>query len=176
VKSRTVKQNSALHVYAGLLAEALDDAGHDMRTLIQVPIKPTMDNVKETIIKPVMTALYPGITSTTQLTTKRRFKKMKPETMMIDDVKYIREDAVKQPIKIGEKRIIVADRGWVFVGDCIDNDDGSVTIHNAYNIRNWGTTKGLGELSNGPTSKTTKDFYGTVKTFAIVTIAVTGGW
>jgi hypothetical protein len=71
MKSRTVKQNSALHVYAGLLAEALDDAGHDMRPLIQVPIKPTMDNVKETIIKPVMTALYPGITSTTQLTTKQ---------------------------------------------------------------------------------------------------------
>lgn len=99
----------------------------------------------------------------------------KPETMMIDDVKYIREDSISSPV-IGEKRIIVADKGWVFVGDCIDNDDGSVTINNAKNIRRWGTAKGLGELSNGPTSKTLVDDYGTVSTVAIVTIAVNGGW
>lgn len=100
----------------------------------------------------------------------------KPETMMIDDVKYIREDEVKSPIEIGDKRIIVADRGWVFVGDCVDNDDGSVTISNAKNIRRWGTTKGLGELSNGPTSSTVCDDSGTVKTVAIVTFAVNMGW
>ena len=77
---------------------------------------------------------------------------------------------------IGDKRIIVADRGWVFVGDCEDNEDGSVTISNAKNIRRWGTSKGLGELVSGPTSSTIADDYGTVKTVPIVTIAVTGGW
>ena len=100
---------------------------------------------------------------------------MKPETMIIDDVKYIREDAVTTG-EIGEKRIIVADRGWVFVGDCVDNEDGSVTISNAQNIRRWGTSKGLGELVNGPLENTKTDFYGTVKTVAIVTINVKGGW
>lgn len=99
-----------------------------------------------------------------------------PKTLMIDDVKYVREDSIEAPIAIGEKRIIVADRGWVFVGDCVDNDDGSVTINNAKNIRRWGTTKGLGELSNGPLSNTKTDDYGTVQTTAIVTIAVRKGW
>ncbi len=98
-----------------------------------------------------------------------------PQTMMIDNVKYIREDSVPTG-EIGEKRIIVADRGWVFVGDCIDNDDGSVTINNAKNIRRWGTDRGLGQLVNGPLENTVTDDYGTVKTVAIVTIAVSGGW
>ena len=78
-----------------------------------------------------------------------------PETITIDDVKYVREDSICEPLEIGEKRIIAADRGWVFVGDCTDNDDGSVTIKNALNIRKWGTTKGLGQLDNGPLENTT---------------------
>lgn len=98
-----------------------------------------------------------------------------PATMMINDVKYIREDSI-QTAEIGEKRIIVAAHGWVFVGDCTDNDNGSVTIRNAKNIRRWGTTKGLGELCKGPLSKTVTDDYGTVNTIAIVTIAIEGGW
>ena len=99
-----------------------------------------------------------------------------PKTIMIDEVEYIRKDSVKSAIEIGEKRIIVADRGWVFVGDCVDNNDGSVTIKNTKNIRRWGTSKGLGELTTGPTTKTIADDYGTVRTTPIATIAVTGGW
>lgn len=101
---------------------------------------------------------------------------MKPETMMIDDVKYVREDSIRKSVEIGEKRIIVADRGWVFVGDCEDHDDGSVTIRNAKNIRRWGTTNGLAELANGPTSKTVVDVGGTVRCTPIIAIAVVGGW
>ena len=97
------------------------------------------------------------------------------KTIKGDVVEYVMKDSVN-PLAIGEKRIIVADRGWVFVGDCFDNEDGSVTIHNAKNIRRWGTTKGLGELVNGPLENTKIDNYGTVKTKAIVTIAVNGGW
>lgn len=98
-----------------------------------------------------------------------------PNSIMIDEVKYVREDCIPEPAEIGEKRIIAADKGWVFVGDCIDNDDGSVTINNAKNIRRWGTSKGLGELVNGPLENTKIDEYGTVKTVPIVTIAVIGG-
>jgi len=75
-----------------------------------------------------------------------------------------------------EKMIVAADRGWVFVGDCERHEDGTMTIHNAKNIRRWGTSKGLGELTNGPTEKTVFDEYGTVKTSPILTIAVNGGW
>ena len=101
----------------------------------------------------------------------------KPDTITIDEVPYVRADSVPAaPTIIGEKRIIVADRGWVFVGDCVDESDGSVTIYKAKSIRRWGTTKGLGELASGPRSSTVTDEYGTVKTVPIVTVAVTGGW
>ncbi len=66
---RTIPQNNSLHRYCALLADALDAGGFDMREVIKVPIKPTKENVKAEMIKPVMRKLYPGLTSTTQLTT-----------------------------------------------------------------------------------------------------------
>jgi hypothetical protein len=59
------------------------------------------------------------------------------------------------------QHIVVVDRGFVYVGD-IAVDDQYCTINNARNIRLWGTTKGLGELRNGPTPKTQLDECGTV--------------
>lgn len=109
--------------------------------------------------------------------TKHKLQKTKnmKNTIEINGETYIKASGAKV-LDIGEVRIIVAVRGWVFVGNCTDNEDGSVTIKNAKNIRRWGTTKGLGELANGPTKDTVADDYGTVRTTAIVTIAVNGGW
>lgn len=58
--------------------------------------------------------------------------------------------------------IVVLDRGWVHVGECRFEGE-FLIIENAKNIRQWGTTKGLGELVNGPTSSTKLDDCGTVK-------------
>ena len=92
-------------------------------------------------------------------------------------VDFVRKDSIQPASPImGDKRIIVADRGWVFVGTCEDHDDGSVTIRGAKNIRRWGTTKGLAELANGPTAKTVVDDGGTVRCTPIVAIAVVSGW
>jgi hypothetical protein len=98
-----------------------------------------------------------------------------PTTITIDSIRYVREDSIV-PAKLGDKRIIIADRGWVFVGDCTDESDGTVTIRNAKNIRKWGTTTGLGQLVNGPTGNTVADEYGTVKCLPIAQISVVGGW
>ena len=60
------------------------------------------------------------------------------------------------------KEIVIAHRSWVFVGDVnvIGND---LVIENAFCIRRWGTTNGLGQLAlSGPTAKTVLDKYGTV--------------
>ena len=84
----------------------------------------------------------------------------KPETMMIDEVKYIRADAV--PDTKGDTKIVVLDRGFVYVGK-VSYDGDFLMIHNAHNIRVWGTTRGLGELVNGPTSSTKLDKAGTVR-------------
>jgi len=42
-------------------------------------------------------------------------------------------------------KIVVADRGWVLIGNVFQGKD-STLIKNAYVIRCWGTTEGLGEL------------------------------
>jgi hypothetical protein len=98
-------------------------------------------------------------------------------SIIINGIEYVQKGSVPEPLQIGEKRIIVADRGWVFVGDCEDNTDGTVTIRNTQNLRIWGTTKGLGDLVNGPIAgKTKADPYGVVRCEPILQIAVVGGW
>lgn len=58
-------------------------------------------------------------------------------------------------------QIVVLQRGWVVVGHVRRSFD-ELTIENASVIRYWGTTKGLGELVDGPTSKTKLDAAGTI--------------
>ena len=87
----------------------------------------------------------------------------KPETITIDDVKYIRADSVNDASKYeGDIKIVVLDRGFVYVGN-VEETDNFIIIRNAKNIRAWGTTKGLGELVNGPLSNTKLDAVGTIR-------------
>jgi len=53
-------------------------------------------------------------------------------------------------------RIVALQRGWVFIGRYLAKDD-YVTLTNASVIRLWGTTKGIGELCDGPTKATKLD-------------------
>lgn len=69
------------------------------------------------------------------------------------------------------KQIVIAQRGWVFVGDVSRSGD-DVTISDASCIRRWGTTKGLGELAaNGPAKSTVLDAMGTVRLHALAVVA-----
>lgn len=71
----------------------------------------------------------------------------------INGKKYVREDCITN----GELRIVIGDRGWVFVGQYSESD-GIAILANASIIRRWGTTKGLGELAEkGPLQNTTLD-------------------
>ncbi len=83
-----------------------------------------------------------------------------PITMKINNVEYVRADS--QPKPDGEYKIVVLDRGFVYVGAVKIEGDFAI-IQDAKNIRVWGTTKGLGELVNGPLSKTVVDRVGTVR-------------
>lgn len=98
------------------------------------------------------------------------------DTLQINGVDYIRADSIPASPELGPTQIVVADKGFVFVGNVEDHADGSVTIRNCKNIRYWGTTRGLGELTTGPTTKTLSDPYGTVKLTPILRIAVVSGW
>lgn len=87
---------------------------------------------------------------------------MKPETIKIDEVEYIRKDSAKQPC--GPVKIVILQRGWVMVGR-FERNGSDCKLHNASVIRIWGTKKGLGELAGkGPTDKTVLDkCYGVVE-------------
>lgn len=65
------------------------------------------------------------------------------------------------PSVTGEIRIVVLQRGWVVVG-YYHRSGGRVLVGKASVIRRWGTTKGLGELCNGPLANTTLDPCGDV--------------
>lgn len=71
-KARTSAQNAALHVYCRELAKALADGGYDLVGILKefkaIEITPTMENIKDTVWKPIQTALL-GKDSTTKLDT-----------------------------------------------------------------------------------------------------------
>ena len=69
-KNRTLKQNRSLHLYCQLLADALNDAGLDMRRTLKedIEIPWTKENVKEFLWRPIQDAMFQQA-STTELNT-----------------------------------------------------------------------------------------------------------
>lgn len=66
--------------------------------------------------------------------------------------------------------IVIAQRGWVFVGR-IKREDHYIVLRDAKTIRRWGTTKGLGELFSGPKQDTVLDEAGTVRLHPLQIVA-----
>jgi hypothetical protein len=62
------------------------------------------------------------------------------------------------------KRIVIVQSGWVFIGDYhFDKELNCVRLTNAYCIRKWGTTAGLGQLAlQGKQKETVLDAAGVV--------------
>ena len=83
-------------------------------------------------------------------------------TITVDGVTYRPADP---PV-----RIVIAQRGFVFVGR-YQRDDEHVTLTDAAVIRRWGTTKGLGELRDGPLADTVLDACGTVEMHDLAVVA-----
>lgn len=73
-----------------------------------------------------------------------------PTTMMIDNVKYVREDSVENYNPPNGKRVVlVIDRGWIVAGDCVtDPVTGMKTLNRAVGIRNWSSIGFNGVLDN----------------------------
>jgi hypothetical protein len=93
----------------------------------------------------------------------------KPKTIKIDDQEYVPAGSVLTP---GPSKIAILQRGWVMVGT-FSQDGERMTLTNASVIRQWGTTKGIGELAlNGPTAKTVLDPCGTVSFHELTVVAL----
>ena len=67
--------------------------------------------------------------------------------LIVDGERFIRAN------DCGEIKIVVLERGFVYVGRC-HVEEGQVTIFGARSLIRWGTTKHLGELTHGPTANT----------------------
>jgi hypothetical protein len=72
-----------------------------------------------------------------------------------------RSSGANEGVKM-ETRIVVLQRGWVVVGN-FAQDGEEVVVTKAKVIRRWGTTKGLGELVDGPKENTVLDPAGEVR-------------
>lgn len=88
----------------------------------------------------------------------------------VDGEVYIKEGS-GEPVS-SDIKIVVLQRGWVMIGR-YSKDGDTVTLENAHVIRQWGTTKGLGELAlEGKQSSTKLDKAGHVE-FHILTVVAT---
>ena len=62
-------------------------------------------------------------------------------------------------------------RGWVVVGHLVQDDAEKVRLEGASVIRQWGTTRGLGQLAlEGPTKQTQLDPCGFVETHPVAIV------
>lgn len=69
-------------------------------------------------------------------------------------------------------KIVILQRGWVFIGK-FAQEGSACKLENAYNIRRWGTSEGLGELAlKGKQAETKLDKVGTVSFHELTTVAV----
>lgn len=59
-------------------------------------------------------------------------------------------------------KIAILQRGWIYIGK-FSQEGSNCKLENAYNIRRWGTSEGLGELAlKGKQEETKLDKVGTV--------------
>lgn len=94
-----------------------------------------------------------------------------PTTIQIDGQEYVRADTVNRPES--STQIVILQRGWVMVGDLSRDTDrpNEFVLRDAHVLRVWGTTKGLGELCDGPLAGTKCDAAGTVRFHELTVVA-----
>lgn len=66
--------------------------------------------------------------------------------------------------------VVIAERGWVYAAN-VHRDGDMIVLTDCFNVRRWGTSKGLGELAlRGPLAETQLDPYGVVKIHVLAVI------
>lgn len=77
----------------------------------------------------------------------------KPNSIKIDDVEYVRSDLVSTPI-VGNRAVIVVDRGWIFAGDVV-RENGRIKLYRAVHIFRWESIGFDGMIANPKSNKVT---------------------
>lgn len=85
---------------------------------------------------------------------------------------YVLKDSVQEEPKNSNIKIAILQRGWVMIGRYSEEGD-NCALENAYVIRSWGTTKGVGELAlNGKQTGTKLDKAGSVTFHKLTVVAL----
>ncbi|MBK7800980.1 MAG: hypothetical protein IPJ53_17965 [Saprospiraceae bacterium] len=58
----------------------------------------------------------------------------------LNGIKYVPKDSILKPEFTGDIKIVVLQRGWVYIGR-FERTGNDCKLHNSYCIRTWGTTK-----------------------------------
>ncbi len=94
------------------------------------------------------------------------------KSIIVDGKEYVLKGTESTEPKNSDIKIVVLQRGWVMIGRYSKQED-ICTLENAYVIRQWGTTKGLGELAlEGKQTSTKLDKAGHVE-FHVLTVVAT---
>lgn len=101
---------------------------------------------------------------------KEKLMNTEVSELQINGVSYVPKDSQPVTQPSGPVKIMILQRGWVMVGR-LEKNGSECKLHNASNIRIWGTTKGLGEIAmDGPTSSTKLDPCGGIVEFDYLTV------
>ncbi len=80
---------------------------------------------------------------------------------------------------MNDYRIVIGQRGFVWVGEWTQDGD-EIVLRRCHNIRRAATSKGFGELINGPLKQTILDPCGTLRMHRLSVVAsydcVEGAW
>lgn len=91
----------------------------------------------------------------------------KPETITIDDVKYVRADSVMVEPTTG-REVVVCGNGWIFHGEVAkDQPEKGLRLINASNVRSWQKVGFGGMLNQKEGHSTVLDYCGTVTLMAV---------
>lgn len=79
------------------------------------------------------------------------------ETININGVEYVKKSDIPEAAPTGDRAVIIADRGFVYAGNMTRQEDGSILLTNAVNVRKWDKNGIGGLLSNPVTAGATLD-------------------
>lgn len=71
----------------------------------------------------------------------------------VNGVKYQRQDSIQQK-PIGNRAVVVVDRGWIFAGD-VTREDGRIILSRAIHVMRWESIGFDGLIANPKSNKVT---------------------
>lgn len=71
----------------------------------------------------------------------------KPETITLDNVEYVRKDSLTPCKPVGNRAIVVVDRGWIFAGD-VTRENGRIKLSRALHVFKWESVGFAGIIEN----------------------------